>query len=66
MANRFYGVALGQQLPSQVIEGAATGGAAAPIEVRVSDTIYADKKAVILGVIALRDYLVTKETRPIA
>ncbi|MGH6628416.1 MAG: hypothetical protein ACREB3_01645 [Burkholderiales bacterium] len=64
MADKFYSVVLGGQLPSQVTEGGSTSGQA--IEVRVNDTVYARKKEVILGVMALRDYLVTKETRPIA
>lgn len=64
MADRYYSVVLGEGLPSQVTEGAATSGEA--VELRVNDTIYANKKEVILGVNAIRDYLITKETRPIA
>ena len=64
MADRFYSVALGEQVPSKVVEGAATSGGA--IELRVSDTVWASKKAVILGVEAIESYLITKETTPIA
>ena len=64
MADRFYSVVKGEQLPSQVTEGGSTSSEA--IELRVSDTVYADKKEVILGVKAILDYLITRETRPIA
>jgi len=64
MADRFYSVVLGEQLPSQVTEGSSTSSEA--VELRVADTIYASKKEVILGVKAIMDYLITKETRPIA
>lgn len=64
MADRFYSIILGEQLPSQVTEGSSTSSEA--VELRVSDSIYATKKAVILGVKALHDYLITKETTPIA
>jgi hypothetical protein len=64
MADRFYSIILGEQLPSHVTEGSSTSSEA--VEVRVSDSIYASKKAVILGLNAIRDYLITKETTPIA
>ena len=64
MADRFYSVVLGEQLPSQVTEGSSTSAEA--VELRVSDTIYASKKEVVLSVKAILDYLITKETRPIA
>lgn len=64
MADRFYSVVLGEQIPSQVTEGGSTSGEA--VELRVNDTVYSDKKAVILGVKAILDYLVTRETNPIA
>lgn len=49
------------------MEGAATGGAAAPIELRVNDTVYASKYRVILAVENLLNYLrSSKETSPIA
>lgn len=66
MADRFYGVTTAQHLPVQVIEGAATGGAAAPVEVRVSDTAYANRSQVINALMAVVYYLQTKETTPIA
>lgn len=64
MADRFYSIVLGEQVPSKVTEGASTSSEA--VEVRVSDTIYANKKAVILGLEAIKHYLITKETTPIA
>lgn len=64
MADRFYSVVKGEQLPSQVTEGGSTSSEA--IELRVNDTVYADKKEVLLGVKAIMDYLITRETRPIA
>jgi hypothetical protein len=64
MADRFYSIILGEQLPSQVTEGSSTSSEA--VELRVSDSIYASKKAVILGVEAIKQYLIHKETTPIA
>lgn len=64
MADRFYSVILGEQVPSLVTEGASTSSEA--IELRVSDSIYANKLQVILGVEAIKGYLATKETSPIA
>ena len=64
MADRFYSVVLGEQIPSQVTEGAATSTEA--VELRVSDTIYASKKAVVLGIEAIKQYIITRETTPIA
>lgn len=64
MANRFYSVILGEGLPSQVTEGAATSAEA--IELRVSDTIYTKKLDVIVGLKAILGYLETTETSPIA
>ena len=64
MADRFYSVILGEHLPEQVTEGASTSSEA--IELRVSDTIYASKIDVILGVKALLAYLETTETSPVA
>ena len=67
MADRFYGVILNQQIPSQVVEGASTGGAGATVELRVSDTAYTSKIKVILAVENLLNYLrSSKETSPIA
>lgn len=64
MADRFYSVVLGEGLPSQVTEGAASS--AEPIELRVNDTVYASKLGVIVGVKALLAYLESRETNPIA
>ncbi len=64
MADRFYSVVRGEQLPVQVTEGAATSSEA--IELRVNDTVYAYPLDVILAVRALLHYLQTKETTPIA
>jgi hypothetical protein len=64
VADRFYSIILGEQIPVQVTEGASTSSEA--VELRVSDTIYADKKAVLLGLKAIQGYLETRETTPIA
>lgn len=64
MANRFYSVIVGEQNPDQVTEGAATSGEA--IELRVADTAYADKGAILRGLEAIKNYLITRETTPIA
>ena len=67
MADRFYGVILGQHMTSQVVEGASTGGASATVELRVNDTAYTEKMRVILAVENLLRYLQSsKETSPIA
>jgi hypothetical protein len=67
MPDRFYGLNINQQVPTQVVEGAATGGASAPIELRVNDTVYASKYRVILAVENLLNYLrSSRETSPIA
>lgn len=64
MADRFYSVILGEQTVDKVTEGSSTSSEA--IELRVSDSIYATKLHVILGLKAILDYLETKETSPIA
>lgn len=66
MADRFYGVARGGALPVNVTEGAATGGAAAPVELRISDTEYSNHMQVMACIEAIKLYLETKETKPIA
>lgn len=66
MADRFYGVALGGQQPKDVTEGGATGGASAPIELRINDTVYGNKLQVLMALEAIENYLATKETSPIA
>lgn len=64
MADRFYSVVKGEQVARLVTEGASTSSEA--IELRVADTIYTNKLDVILGLQAILDYLITKETSPIA
>lgn len=64
MADRFYSVVKGESLPSQVTEGSSTSSEA--IELRVSDSVYADRHAVIIGLRAILGYLETVETTPIA
>lgn len=64
MADRFYSVIKGEQLVHQVTEGASTSSEA--IELRVNDSIYTDKRAVLLGLKAIEAYLVSRETNPIA
>jgi hypothetical protein len=63
MADRFYSVIVGEGLPIQVTEGSSTSSEA--IELRVSDTAYAYKLAVLNGVGAILGYLQTKEGNPI-
>ena len=64
MADRFYSVVKGEQMTHLVTEGASTSGEA--IELRVNDSVYANKLDVILAVEALENYLMTVETSPIA
>lgn len=65
MADRFYSVALGDQSPDQVTEGASTSGEV--IELRISDSAYGYGSAVIDNAITtLQNYLRTNETNPIA
>ncbi len=64
MADRFYSVILGEHFPDKVTEGASTSSEA--IELRVSDTIYATKMNVLLGLEAIESYIKMKETSPIA
>lgn len=66
MADRFYGVPRGGNLPVNVTEGASTGGASAPVELRISDTEYSNTMQVLAAIEAIKNYLQTKETRPIA
>lgn len=64
MADRFYSVVLGEQRVDQVTEGSSTSSEA--IELRVNDSIYGSKLAVLHGVRAILRYLESKETSPIA
>lgn len=64
MADRFYGIAVGGQLPKDVTESGSTTSAA--IELRISDTAYTTKKHVLMALEGLEAYLQLKETSPIA
>lgn len=64
MADRFYSVVKGESLPHQVTEGSSTSSEA--IELRVNDSVYADRQSVIIGLKAIQGYLETRETTPIA
>lgn len=64
MADRFYGVAVGGKLPTDVTEDASTTSAA--IELRISDTAYTNKLYVIEALLAILAYMETTETNPIA
>jgi hypothetical protein len=64
MADRFYGIAVGGKLPTDVTEAASTTSLA--IELRISDSAYANKLLVIEAVEALEYYLAAIETNPIA
>lgn len=64
MADRFYSIILGESNPSQVTEGSSTSSEA--VELRVADSIYSNKRAVLNGIEAIKNYLITKETTPIA
>lgn len=63
MADRFYGVILGEQMTHLVTEAATTTSEA--IELRINDSIYTNKLDVILGLEAIVNYLKTVETSPI-
>ena len=64
MADKFYSVNLGAQIPTDVTEAASTTSEV--VELRVNDAIYGDTTAVIVGVQAILDHLKTVETNPIA
>ena len=65
MADRFYSVVLGEHLPVKVGEASSTSGEV--IELRINDAAYGYGKAQIDHAInALRMYVLTKETNPIA
>lgn len=63
MADRFYGVALGGQQPSNVTEAASTTSAV--VELRINDTVYSSPLLVQLALEAIKNYIQTKETHPI-
>jgi hypothetical protein len=64
MADKYYSVIKGEGMVHQVTEGGSTSSEA--VELRVNDSIYADKLGVIIGVRAILNHLETKETTPIA
>ena len=64
MADRFYSAILGEGTAQQVTEGSSTSSEA--VELRVSDSIYSNRLAVIIALDAIKQYLMTKETTPIA
>ena len=64
MADRFYGAAVGANLPNDVTEAASTTSAA--IEVRISDTAYADRRAVIIALRAIELYIEAVEKTPLS
>ena len=64
MADRFYSCILGEKLASQVTEGASTSSEA--IELRINDSVYSSKLQVLEALDAIKHYLQTTETSPIA
>jgi hypothetical protein len=64
LADRYYSAAVGANLPNDITEGASTGGGA--IELRVSDTAYGDRRAVIIALRAIERYLEAVEKTPIS
>lgn len=64
MADKFYSVVLGEQMAHMVTEGGSTSSEA--IELRVNDSVYTTKLQVLMGLEAIKNYLETTETSPIA
>jgi hypothetical protein len=64
MADRFYGAAVGANLPNDVTEAASTTSLA--VELRVSDSAYSDRRAVIIALRAIMRYLEAVEKTPIS
>ena len=64
MANRFYGLNKGQNMPHNVSDAGSNGGE--DVSLRVADTVYSDKQAVIIAVRTILLYLEGTETNPIA
>ena len=64
MADKFYGAAIGANLPQDVTEAASTTSAA--VELRISDTAYSDRRAVIIALRAIERYLEAVEKTPIS
>lgn len=60
MADRFYGAAVGAQLPENVTEASSTTSAA--VELRISDSAYsAGKQSIVCAIRAILQYVETKE-----
>lgn len=64
MADRFYGVNLGGMLPVDVSEAGSTTSRV--VELRINDTVYGNHVLVLQALEAVKNYLQTKETKPIA
>jgi hypothetical protein len=65
LADKFYSIALGDQVPSQVTEGGSSSSEV--VELRISDAAYGYGKVFIHNALTtLQAYLDTKETNPIA
>ncbi len=64
MADRFYSVVKGEQMTNLVTEGSSTSSEA--IELRINDSVSSRKMEVLIGLEAIKHYLMTVETNPIA
>lgn len=64
MADRFYSVSIGETGEHQVTEGAATSGEV--FEFRINDTAYGNLLYAIEALETIENYLMSKETSPIA
>lgn len=64
MASRFYGISVGGQQPKDVTESGSTTTSA--VELSVDLTKCTDKLQVVLALDALKNYIQTVETNPIA
>lgn len=64
MADRFYGAPIGAMQPKDVTEAGSTTSAV--VELRINDTVYTNKLGVLQALEAIRAYVQTKETSPIA
>lgn len=64
MADKYYSVALGEGIPALVTEGSSSSSKA--IEVRINDSVYAERNLVVLDLMAIVMYLQASETSPIA
>lgn len=64
MASRYYGANVGAMQPSDVTEGSSTGSKAVEVQIDLSKTT--DRLAAYQALIAIANYILTKETTPIA